>query len=146
MTLFSRRLPHVVTRADLVRLVAPTYAAAMSVDDEEAHERLARALDRPGVADDLYAGLSAGLEAVKGARTTEDELMDKLSRRLQARGGKVKPAPDHPAISAVLVRINLELGLAPEPLRATLETPRGRAVLEQGLAGLGSHIVQALLK
>jgi hypothetical protein len=138
----------VVTRADLVRMVAPTYAAAMAVDEEEAHERLARALERPGVADDLYQGLSAGLRAALASRlrTTDDELVDKLSRGVQARAGRVKAAPDHPAIAAVMVRLNLELGLAGEPLRATLETPRGRAVLEQGLALLGGHIVKALLK
>jgi hypothetical protein len=58
----------------------------------------------------------------------------------------VKPAPDHPGIAAVLVRLNLEIGLAPESMRATLETEKGRAVLEAGLAALGKHLVKELLK
>lgn len=146
MSLFSRRLPHVVTRADLARIVTPTYAASMAVDDDEAHERLTRALDRPGVADDLYRAISLGLEAAQGPRTSEDALVDKLSRGVQARRSRVRPAPDHPGIAAVMVRVNLELGLAPEPMRATLEAGRGAAVLEEGLAALGAHLVKQLLR
>ena len=146
MTLHSRRLPHVVTRADLALLVAPTYAAALSVDDDEAHERLARALERPGVADLLYGALSVGLAEAQGPKTTEDALLDKLSKGVQARRGRAKAAPDHPGVSAVLVRINLEIGLAPESMRAALETDKGRAVLDAGLAVLGRHLVKDLLK
>lgn len=146
MTLFSRRLPHVVTRADLALLVAPTYAAALSVDDEEAHERLVRALERPGVADLLYDALSVGLAEARGPKTTEDALLDKLSRGVQARRARAKAAPDHPGVSAVLVRINLEIGLAPESMRAALEADKGRAVLEAGLGVLGRHLVKDLLK
>jgi hypothetical protein len=144
--LFSRRLPHVVTRADLALLLAPTYARAMSVDEEEAQERLSRALERPGLADALYRALSAGLAAARGPRTTEDALVDRLSKGVQERRGRVGPAPDHPGVAAVVVRVNLEVGLAPEQMRATLETDRGRAVLEAGLAELGRHLVKELLK
>jgi hypothetical protein len=145
MALFSRRLPHVVTRTDLARLVAPTYALGLSVDEEEALERLGRALERPGLADDLYRGISAALAASRGPRTSEDALMDRLSARLQARRSRVKPAPATPALSAVLVRVNLEIGLAPEPMRAMLGTEKGRALLEEGLRGLGAHLVKDLL-
>jgi hypothetical protein len=46
----------------------------------------------------------------------------------------------------VLVRINLEIGLAPEQMRATLDTDKGRAVLAAGLRELGGHLVKELLK
>jgi hypothetical protein len=46
----------------------------------------------------------------------------------------------------VLVRLDLEIGLAAEQMRATLETPRARALLEQGLRALGAHVVKDLLK
>ena len=59
MPLFSRRLPHVLTDRDLVLLLAPTYAAARGVDEEEAMERLRRAVAAPGVLEDLYRGISA---------------------------------------------------------------------------------------
>lgn len=146
MALFSRRLPHVVTRGDLAVLVAPTYAAALSVDEEEALERLRRALERPEVADDLYRGLSAALADAKGPRTSEDALVDRLSAGVQSRRARVRPAPSTPALSAVLVRLNLEIGLAPEPMRGTLAAGKGRALLEEGLRQLGAHLVKELLK
>lgn len=146
MPLFSRRLPHVLTRGDLALLLAPTYASALSVDEEEALERLRRALERPGVADDLYRGVSAALLAAKGPRTSEDALVDKLSAGVQARRSRARAAPATPALSAVMVRVNLEIGLAPEPMRATLAGGKGQALLEEGLRQLGDHLVKELLK
>jgi len=146
MPLFSRRLLHVLTLPDLAVILTPTYAEAMSVDDEEAHERLVRALSRTRVADDLYEGISEALEGIQGARTSEDALMDKLSKGVQKRRGKVKAAPGTPGLAAVLVRINLEIGMAPEQMRATLDTEKGRAVLAAGLRDLGAHVVRELLK
>jgi hypothetical protein len=144
--LFSRRLPHVVTRADLAALLVPTYAAARGVDDEEALERLSQALAAPGAADDLYEALSSGLRAARGPRTTEDGLMDRLSAGLAARRSRVRSAPDSPALAAVLIRLDLEIGVAAEQMRATLASPAGRAALERGLAELGGHLVKELLK
>ncbi len=146
MPLFSRRLPHVLTRGDLARLLAPTYAAALSVDEEEALERLGRALERPEVAEDLYLGISVALAEAKGPRTTEDALVDKLSAGVQARRWRMRPAPATPALSAVMVRLNLEIGLAPEPMRATLAAGKGQALLEEGLRQLGAHLVKELVK
>jgi hypothetical protein len=146
MPLFSRRLPAVLTRNDLVRVLLETYVENMNVEDEEALDRLGRALARPDLLDALYRGVSAGLEAVQGERTSEDQLMDKLGKGVQKRRSLVKAAPGHPAISAVLVRINVELGLAPEQMRMTLETDKGRALFEDGLARLGKHLVAELLK
>lgn len=146
MTLYSRRLPHVLTRADLATALAPTYAASLDVDEEEAHERLTRALERPGVVDDLYAGLSAALADLTGPRTSEDAVMDKLSKGVQARRGRVKAAPTSPGLSAVLVRLNLELGLAPDPMRAMLATEKGKAILDAGLRALGAHLAKELLR
>jgi hypothetical protein len=146
MALFSRRLPHVVTLPDLAILLTPTYGESMSVEDDEAHERLVRALSRTRVADDLYDGISAALEGLQGQRTSEDALMDKLSKGIQKRRARVKAAPQSAGLAAVLVRINLEIGLAPEQMRATLDSDRGRAVLARGLHDLGTHLVKELLK
>lgn len=146
MTAIERRLPHVVTRADLARLVAPTYATALSVDEDEAHERVARALERPELLAALHRGLAAALRDAQGPRTTEDALVDKLSAGVAARRARVKAAPGSPAISAVLVRMNVELGLAPEGMRATLQSEKGAALLEQGLRALGAHLVKELVR
>ncbi len=146
MELFSRRLPHVVTRADLVALLTPTYAAARGVDDDEAAERLSRALTARGVLDDLYAGLSTALRDARGPRTDADALLDRLSAGVEARRARVRAAPDSPGLAAVLVRLDLEIGVAAEPMRATLASPRGRAMLDEGLTALGHHLVKELLK
>jgi hypothetical protein len=146
MRLFSRRLPHVISSKDLVRLLTPTYASARNVDDDEAADRLTEALAVPGVVDELLDGISAALEARQGPRTTADGLVDKLSAGMAARHGRVRAAEATPPISAALVRIDLEVGIAPEQMRATLATPKGRALLEEGLLAIGSHIVRELLK
>lgn len=142
----SRRLPHVVTRADLVLLLAPTYAAARDVDEEEAAERLAQALAVPAALDDLYRALSGALAAAQGPRTSEDALLDRMSAHVGVRRARARAAAATPAVSAVLVRLDLEIGLAGEPMRATLATPRGSALLEAGLRELGAHLVKELLR
>jgi len=142
----SRRLPHIVPRADLRLLIAPSYAAALGVDEEEAQERLEQILPRPGVLDDLYRGLSEALREVQGPRTGEDAVLEKLSAGIAKRRGRVRAAEATPALSAVFVRLNLEVGLAPEAMRAPLATERGRALLEEGLRFLGRHLVKELLK
>jgi len=143
---FSRRLPHVVTRKDLALLLAPTYAASAEVDFEEAHERMERAVASARVLEQLYAGLSAALEGRKGPRTSEDELIDALSAGVQKRRSRVKPAPPGPGISAVMVLLNLELGYAPEMMRGALENPKGKALLDEGLRALGTHLLKELIK
>jgi hypothetical protein len=146
VTLFSRRLPHVLTRKDLVLLVAPTYAAARGVDEEEAMERLGRALAAPAALDDLYRGVSEALREKQGPRTTEDALVDKLSAAVVARRARARAAAVTPAVSAALVRLDLEIGLAPEPMRATLASERGKKLLDEGLRALGAHLVKELLR
>jgi hypothetical protein len=146
MAYFSERLPHVVTRGDLATLLTPTYAAAQSVDEEEAHDRLIRALADPSLLDDLYGSISEALEAQRGPRTDVDSLIDKLSKRVQERKGRMKEAAATPQVSAFLVRINLANGLAPDSMRAVLESDKGRTALAQGLRAVGSHLVKELLK
>jgi hypothetical protein len=143
---FSPRVPHLFTKKALARMLASTYAAGIGVDEEEAHERLAQALEVPAVLHDLLRGVEAALAEKQGPRTPADKLLDKLSAGIEKRGGRVKAAEATPAVAAVLVRVNLELGLAPEPMRATLATPRGAAALEEGLRTLGAHLVKELTR
>ena len=146
MELFSRRLPHVLTRKDLARTLAPTYAKAAQVDAEEAEDRLLRALGNQRILDELYGGLSAALLEAKGPRTNEDELVDKLSSGVQKRRGRVRAAELSPAVSAVLVLLNVELGQAPEMMRGALQGEKGRALLQEGLRSLGAHLVAELIR
>jgi hypothetical protein len=144
--MFSRRLPHVITRKDLAILLAPSYAAAAEVDFEEAHERMERAVGNQRLLDQLYEGVSAALHDFKGPRATEDELMDALSAGVQKRRSRVKAAAPTPGISAVMVLLNLELGYAPEMMRGALDNPKGKALLDDGLRALGAHLLKELIK
>ena len=146
MALFSKRLPHVITRADLVVLLVPTYAEAAQVDEGEAHERLVGALADQKLRDELYRGLSEALHERKGSRTEPDELMDKLSAAVQQRRGRVKKAPASAAVSACMVRLNLAMGIAPEMMRDMLETPKGKAMLDDGFKQIGAHLLHELIK
>jgi hypothetical protein len=146
VTAFARRLPHVITRADLALLLAPTYAEALSVDEEEARERVARALEQLPLLGEVYRSLEAALEEERGPRTAADALLDKISAKVAVRRARARAAPATPAISAALVRMNLEIGLAPEPMRATLASEKGAALLESGLRALGAHLVKELLR
>jgi len=138
------RLPHVLTRADLATLLTPTYAAAQNVDDEEAHDRLSNALGDARLLDDLYGSLSDALAAQQGKRT-EDAIMDTLAKRVSARKGRLAAATG-PEISAVIVRINLLLNLAPDAMRELLASGKGKATLDKGLRNLGTYLVRELLK
>ena len=144
--LVSPRIPHLFPPRTLARLLTPTYAAAMAVDEEEAHGRLVQALAAPALVEALHRGISAAIDRAQGPRTPLDRLLDRMSRGLEKRGGSLRAAEGGAAVAAVLVRVNLELGLAPEPMRATLATPRGSAALEEGLASLGAHLVKELLR
>ena len=144
--IFSRRLPHVVTRADLAVLVSPTYAAAQRVDEDVAQDRLQAALANAAFLAQLYEGLSDALREYRGPRTTEDAVIDKLSHGVEERRAKVRPAPLTSAVSAVLVSIDLAAGIAPEMMRRTLDTEKGRALLGEGLKQLGGHLLKELLR
>jgi hypothetical protein len=140
-----RRLPHVLPRKALAALLAPTYAAARGVDEEEASARLSQALAVPAALEDLYGGIAEALRDAQGPRTDEGTLLDRLSAGAAAGGGRARAAEATPAIAAALVRLDLEIGLAAEAMRATLASPRGRALLEEGLRALGAHLLKELL-
>jgi hypothetical protein len=140
------RLPHVLPRARLARLLAPTYAESMDVDEEEALDRLDRALGHPEVLAGIHGGVAEALEAARGPRTDEDAQLDRLSAGLQARASRVKAVPATPAVSAVMVWLNLAIGLAPESMRATLAGARGAGLLAAGLSEIGAGLVKDLVK
>ena len=75
-----------------------------------------------------------------------DLVIDELSAGVQKRRSRVKAAALTPALSAVMVMLNVELGYAPEMMRGALENPKGKALLEDGLRALGTHLLKELIK
>jgi hypothetical protein len=141
-----RRLPHLLPRATLAALLAPTYAQALSVDHEIALERLEQALARPEALDAVLRGVAAALREARGPRTSEDAQLDRLSAGLQSRRGRVRAAPATAGVSAAMVWLNLAIGLAPESMRETLAGAKGAALLEAGLRELGGSLARDLLR
>jgi len=144
VTDIARRIPHVFPRSDLAILLAPTYADALSVDEDIAQERLGRALADPAVLAGIHQAIASALEDTRGPRTDPDAQVDKISKRLQARRWRVKAAPATPAVSAVMVWVNLAIGMAPESMRDTLSSGKGAAMLAAGLREVGASLVKDL--
>jgi hypothetical protein len=140
-----KRLPHIVTRSDWTALLTSTYGEAQSVDDDEAAERITRALGNPELLEELYQALAVALEEKQGG-APDDKLLDRFSKAIQKRRGRVRAAAATTELSAMLVRIDLEIGIAPESLRPTLTSEKGTKLLAAGRAALASHLVKELLK
>ncbi len=145
MVTIPKRLPHIVTRSDWTALLTSTYGEAQSVDDDEAAERITRALVNGELLDELYQALAVALEEKQGG-PPDDKVLDRFSKAIQKRRGRVRAAPATTELSAMLVRIDLEIGVAPESLRPTLTSEKGTKLLAAGRAALASHLVKELLK
>jgi hypothetical protein len=142
-----RRLPHVLTRADLAGLLASSYARSSSVDEELARERLEQALAAPGpLLGDLYEAIATAMAAERGPRQTEDEQLDRMGKHIPRRLRRPRPAPESASIAAIFVQVDLALGLAPERMQAMLDSEKGRSLRTQGLAELAAHLTSELLR
>jgi hypothetical protein len=140
----ARRIPHVFPRAELAWLLAPTYADGLAVDEEIAVERLGRALADPATLARIHAAIAEVLEEARGPRTDPDAQVDRISKRLQTRRSRVKPAASTPAVSAVMIWLNLAIGMAPESMRDTLASGKGAAMLAAGLREVAASLVKDL--
>jgi predicted trehalose synthase len=140
----TRRIPHVFPRAELAWLLAPTYADALGVDEEIAVERLGRALADPATLAAIHAAIAGVLEDARGPRTDPEAQVDRISKRLQTRRSRVKPAASTPAVSAVMIWLNLAIGMAPESMRDTLAAGKGAAMLAAGLREVAASLVKDL--
>jgi hypothetical protein len=146
VTDIARRIPHVFTRTDLAILLAPTYADSLSVDEEIAEERLGRALASPEILAGLHRAIASALEESRGPRTDPDAQVDRISKRLQTRRSRVRAAPSTPAVSAVMVWLNLAIGMAPESMRDTLSSGKGAGMLATGLREVAASLLKDLLR
>ena len=89
---YPPRLGHLATRPIVVAKLAPTYAEANSIDDEDGIARLDKALQST-LLDDLIAAAWTALVATS-ATTDEDALVQKVASGLKKRPqrpGKIAP-------------------------------------------------------
>jgi hypothetical protein len=142
---YPPRLAHLATRAVVVAKLIPTYAAAHSIDDEEARARLEVSLNGPLLEDLLAATWVVLLGGTK--RLTEDGLLEKVAKSLQDRplrpGRTVEPTTGW---SAFLVLADLQAGTASEAARRLMETDAGQERARAGLAEVGAYLSRELTR
>ncbi len=145
MPTYPPRLAHLATRAVVVAKLAPTYAEALRLDDEEAARRLSSAL----AGRLLPQLLETAWEAMKGKtkRLTEEGLLEKVATTLSERPHRPgRVAPPTPAWSAFLVVADLEAGIASDAARRVMETDEGRKRAQEGLAEAGRFLAAELTR
>jgi hypothetical protein len=130
----------------VVARLVPTYARAHQIDEEEASQRLTRALS-VRLWEDL---LSATWEAMKAKvkRLDEQRLLEKVATTLEERPLRRGKAVVelNPAWSAFLMLLDLEVGTASDAARRVMETEQGRKMLAAGLAEAGKFLAAELTK
>jgi hypothetical protein len=139
------RLAHLATRAVIAARLAPTYALAHNVDDDEALQQLERALKGP-----LWERLlDSAWEAMLGdtKRLSEEALVEKVAGTLKDRPLKLgRAATLTPAWSAFLVLADLEAGTASDAARRLLESAEGQRRAAEGLAEVGRYLAKELTR
>jgi hypothetical protein len=142
---YPPRLAHLATRAVVVAKLLPTYAAAHSLDDEEAQSRLDAALSGSLLEDLLAATWTSLLGGTK--RLEEDGLLQKVAKSLADRplrpGRTVETTTGW---SAFLVLADLSAGTASESARRLMETDAGQTRARAGLAEVGSFLAKELTR
>lgn len=139
------RLAHLATRAVIAARLAPTYAKAHNVDDDEAREQLERAL-RGSLWERL---LDSAWEAMLGGtkRLSDEALVEKVAGTLKERPLRPgRPAAMNPAWSAFLVLADLEAGTASDAARRVLESAEGQKKAAEGLVEVGRFLAQELTR
>ena len=142
---YPPRLAHLATRPVVVAKLAPTYAEANSIEDEEGISRLDRALQSP-LLDELLAaawnallGMSDNLE--------EEKLVQKVASGLKnrpQRPGKI--APLTAGWSAFLVLADVRAGIASDAAQRLLETEEGARRASAGLKEVGQFLAGELVR
>ncbi|WP_426754489.1 hypothetical protein [Myxococcus sp. Y35] len=142
---YPPRLAHLATRAVVVAKLAPTYARAHHIDEEEAAQRLSSALSGrllPSLLEATWTAMRG-----KSKRLTDDGLVEKVATTLRERPlrpGRV--APVGPALSAFLILVDLEVGTAGDAARRVMESDEGRRRGAEGLAEAGRFLATELTR
>jgi hypothetical protein len=138
---YPPRLSHLATRAVVVAKLAPTYAEANSLEDEEAVSRLDRALQSP-LLEDL---LNACWTELQAGGQDEEALLKRVASSLKnrpQRPGKI--APVTAGWSAFLVLADVHAGTASDAAQRLLETEEGKKRANAGVAEVGKHLAAEL--
>ncbi|SEU09823.1 hypothetical protein [Stigmatella erecta] len=142
---YPPRLGHLATRPVVVNRLVPTYAQAHQIDEQEAAQRLSRAISGH-LWEDLLAATWKALQATL-KRPDEDKLLEKVATTLQERPLRYgKAVETNPSWSAFMMMLDLEIGTAGDAARRVMETEQGRKMLGAGLEEAGRFLATELTK
>lgn len=142
---YPPRLGHLLTRAVMAARFRPTFASSHEIDEDEAQDRLVRAL-----AGNLWEVLldSTWFALTDKKRAVDpDDALDRIAKTLKdrpLRPGRV--AMLGAEFSAFLVVVDLEAGTASDAARKVLESPQGEAMKKLGIAHAGRFLANELVK
>ncbi|QRN99282.1 hypothetical protein JRI60_09785 [Archangium violaceum] len=142
---YPPRLAHLATRSVVVAKLVPTYSRAHHIDEEEASQRLASALQGrlwSSLLEEAWLAMRG-----KSKRLDDEALVEKVATTLRdrpMRPGRV--AELTPGWSAFLVLADLEAGTASEAARRVMESPDGRERARAGLAEVGGFLAAELTR
>ncbi len=142
---FPPRLGHLATRAVVVARLAPSYADVHGVSDDEARGHLERAL-ATALYEELLASTWNALRA-KHKRLDEAAILEEVAESLGERplrpGRKMPQTPD---TAAFWLLLDVQAGTASESARRVLESDRGRAAAQAGMAEAGAFLARELVR
>ena len=142
---YPPRLSHLATRAVLVAKLRPAFAAAHTISDEEATERLGQALST-SLLSELLSAVWAAMKRLK-PRLSEGELLDRVAQTLAQRplrpGRKVAV---NPAWSAFFILADIRANAASDAARRVMESEQGGKMADLGLAEAGTYVAGELLR
>jgi hypothetical protein len=143
---FPPRLAHLATSKVVAAKLVPAFAKAHLIDEEEALERLERALPGSLLEQLLEATWRAMADSTK--RFDETRLLEKIFATLKDR--PYRPGRPVLAVSADLaafyVLVDISAGTASDSARRLLETDAGRARGQAGLAEAGRYLAKELTR
>lgn len=142
---YPPRLGHLATRPVVISKLVLTYAEAHHLDDDEAQQRLERALAGRLYEDLLAATWTALLAGTQ--RLDEAGLLEKVAGALKDRPlRRSKAAAVNAQWSAFMLLADLEAGTASEAARRALETDDARRRLAAGLEEAGRYLAKELTR
>ena len=142
---YPPRLAHLATRAVVSAKLFPSYSEAQKLEDDEAKERLSRALAGP-----LWERLLENTwEALLGDAKRLDEagLLEKVARSLGERPLRPgRATPDSPEWNAFWLELELEAGTVSETARRVLEGDAGKQLMKKGRTAAGRFLAAELTR
>jgi anthranilate phosphoribosyltransferase len=142
---YPPRFAHLLTDAVLISRLAPSYAEAHQVDDEEARLTLTTAL-RSELRDDLLASTWTAIRT-RAPKFKEETSLDKVATSLgdrPTRPGRVKQG--NAAWSAFWIVVGLNAGTASDSARSALESEAGQAKVREGMVEVGRFLADELAR